>query len=40
MELKTYHDLQTDILGNLWKVPDEVDVIVGFREVECWWRAL
>jgi uncharacterized HAD superfamily protein/hypoxanthine phosphoribosyltransferase len=29
MQLKTYHDLQRDILQNLWRIPNDVDVIVG-----------
>lgn len=29
MKLKTYHDLQQDILHNLWKIPNDVDLIVG-----------
>lgn len=29
MKLKTYHDLQGDILHNLWKIPKDVDLIVG-----------
>lgn len=29
MQLKTYHDLQRDILHNLWKIPNDVDLIVG-----------
>ena len=29
MQLKTYNDLQKDIVGNLWKIPNDVDLIVG-----------
>ncbi|MEG8058669.1 phosphoribosyltransferase [Sphingomonas sp. 22L2VL55-3] len=29
MQLQTYADLQQDILYNLWKIPDGVDLIVG-----------
>lgn len=29
MKLKTYQDLQRDIVKNLWKIPEDVDLIVG-----------
>jgi uncharacterized HAD superfamily protein len=29
MEFRTYHDLQRTIQHNLWKIPDDVDLIVG-----------
>ncbi|NKJ40322.1 phosphoribosyltransferase family protein [Rhizobium sp. SG570] len=29
MQLKNYQDLQRDILQNLWKIPNDVDLIVG-----------
>lgn len=29
MQLKTYDDLQRDIVKNLWKLPNDVDLIVG-----------
>lgn len=29
MQLQTYRDLQLDVLHNLWRIPSDVDVIVG-----------